>query len=173
MSRGGGSIRLNERFKWNIEFFVQAADHFQAQFALAVKHFAHTGFGANDLHQVLLLIAHLLHPELNGLYRIRRFNGVMFLLVLLNKEPEDIELIPFLGARLRVKDLLQALKGPLVVPLCFNGCNIHCLYLIGVYLVVLRVCSYKPYPNHLILIIDPYDKAVCVAFYIEHHSILL
>jgi|GEM_PF-4959285 len=65
-----------------------------------LRFFLGPAFGADFVHQILLIKIHLIHTKLNCFNRIREIKGIMALFILLDQNTKDLELITFLCARL-------------------------------------------------------------------------
>ena len=87
------SRSAEQRFEGNSPLFVQAADHLDGQAARALHDLAGAAGSAYQEGQVLLLVAHLVHPELDGRDGIGVDLALGGFFILLDKQGEAFQIV--------------------------------------------------------------------------------
>lgn len=122
---GAALVLLHQHIRVNIQDVIRLTDHFQGKLPLAVHDLARTALKADHFSQILLLHAHLFHPEPDGFDGVGHRNGKVVLLTMVYKHTQDLQFIPLLAAELGIKDLFKPAEGMLMVISRANGCDVH------------------------------------------------
>lgn len=121
----GSFVGPDERAGGDAQGFAEAADHGQAQRALAVEHFRNPAAAADEGFQRLAIQAERLHAVADRLNRVRFLNGVVLFLPRLYERGKHVEVIAFRGVWLRVHQAVDGGQRRLVVVFGSDRFNVH------------------------------------------------
>ena len=80
---------------------MKATNHRQRQWPAAIENLRDSTPGTKQRLEILAGEIHLLHSESDGIYGIRRINGVMFRLIVVDQNEENIKTVPLRRTLLR------------------------------------------------------------------------
>ena len=104
---------------------MKASNHRQRQWPPTIKDFRDPAPRTDQRLKILAREVHLLHSESDGIYGIRWINGMMFRLIVMDQNEQNIETVPLGRTRLRFPKILDFAQRGVVVSFSPNWMNVH------------------------------------------------
>ena len=104
-----------------MQFPVEFLHHFDRKIPSSLQYFSYLGPAAHILGQVCLLQVHLFHSKENGVYWVRRRDGVVLVFVSFNKRAENVEFLVFFCSWFCIYECVDSFQPCFQVFFCLDG----------------------------------------------------
>lgn len=104
---------------------MKTTNHRQRQWPAAIENLRDSPPRAKQRLEILAREIHLLHSESDGIYGIRWVNGVMFRLIVVDQNEQNIKTVRLTCTRLRSPQIFDFAYRGVVVSFSPNWMNVH------------------------------------------------